>query len=112
MTRVVTRSAGPTFQEDPEACELDLSHDPKAHPAEQVTRDGPVEGKRRRLHLACRLAFLVAVSGHQYVYVYIYIYMCANPPSDLLFVVVLSRRLRSNISLKMLKLQKHSYRIG
>ena len=56
MTRVVTRSAGPTFREDPDACEVDLAHDPKAYPAEQVTRDGPVEGKRRGWRLACRLA--------------------------------------------------------
>ena len=56
MTRVVTRSVGPTFQKGPEACEVDLAHDPKAYPTEQVTRDGPVERKRRGLRLVCRLA--------------------------------------------------------
>ena len=47
--------AGPNFQEDLEACEVDFAHDPKAYPAEQVTRDGPVEGKRRGLRLACSM---------------------------------------------------------
>ena len=54
--RVVTRSAGPTFQEGPEAREVDLAHDAKAYPAEQVTRDAPVKAKRRGLCLVCRLA--------------------------------------------------------
>ena len=64
MTQVVTRSAGLTFQEDPEACEVDLAHDPKAYPAEQVTRDGQWNGKEEGCALRAGL-HLVAVSGHQ-----------------------------------------------
>ena len=39
---------GPTFQEDPVLCEVDLAHDPKAYPAEQVTRDWSLERERER----------------------------------------------------------------
>ena len=76
MTRVVTRCAGPTFQEDPEACQVDLAHDPKAYPAEQVTRDGPVEGKRRGLRLVCRLALSSCERTPVCNCIYVYMYMC------------------------------------
>ena len=68
----VTGSAGPTFQEVPEACEVDLAHDPKAKPAEQVARDGPVWKGREEGCALCAGWHLVAVRGHQYVYVYMY----------------------------------------
>ena len=50
-------------------CVVDLAHDPKAYPAEQVTRDGPVERKEEGRALRADW-HLVAVSGHQYHIVY------------------------------------------
>ena len=65
--------------------EVDLAHDPKAYPAEQVTRDGQVQGKEEGCAL-CAGLHLVAVGGHQYVsvsvtvyvyvYVHVYVYTC------------------------------------
>ena len=35
------------FQEGPELCEVDLAHDPKAYPAEQVTHDRSSDRKEK-----------------------------------------------------------------
>ena len=63
---------GPTFQEDPVLCEVDLAHDPKAYPAEQVTRDWSLERERERLCPVSRLALYT----NMYTCMYVRMYLC------------------------------------